>query len=257
MIKINEPSEVIIENKKETTTKTPFNEEIKELKTHLLGNIKLNKFCINNNFKSHLYVDIQLKLDKLFEMMKQLIQQDSNTDLIQSKPPSFDVNKYVLLTNIKINNLLNQGFEIIYNESYNEHETTNDELYNINKSLCIRKESIICVGGLNSVTNIFTLVSCGSCWQVLTTTSLNQPRLVNGAWWYFTPNRSFGFAPIYNIKQYFYDCYDCVNCNDYTILCSDSNRLSWKLTGDSGSRLGKNLSSNISLAYRKIIILLR
>jgi len=157
MIQINEPSGVIIENKEETTTKTPFNEEIKELKTHLLGNIKLNKFCNNNNnFKSHLYVDIQLKLDKLFEMMKQLIQQDSNTDLIQSKPPSFDVNKYVLLTNIKINNLLNQGFEIIYNESYNEHETTNDELYNINKSLCIRKESIICVGGLNSVTNIFT-----------------------------------------------------------------------------------------------------
>ena len=70
----------------------------------------------------------------------------------------------------------------VSNESYNEHETTNDELYNINKSLCIRKESIICVGGLNSVTNIFTLVSCGSCWQVLMTTSLNQPRLVNGAW---------------------------------------------------------------------------
>jgi len=59
MIQINEPSEVIIENKKETATKTPFNEEIKELKTHLLGNIKLNKLCNNNNnnnFKSHLYI---------------------------------------------------------------------------------------------------------------------------------------------------------------------------------------------------------
>ena len=49
MIKLSELSEVIIENREETTTKTPFNEEIKELKTHLLGKIKLIKFCNNNN----------------------------------------------------------------------------------------------------------------------------------------------------------------------------------------------------------------
>jgi hypothetical protein len=61
MIKLSELSEVIIENREETTTKTPFNEEIKELKTHLLGKIKLIKFCNNNNsFKSHLHMYIHM-----------------------------------------------------------------------------------------------------------------------------------------------------------------------------------------------------
>ncbi len=38
------------------------------------------------------------------------------------------------------------------------------------------------------------LVSCGSCFDILTTTKVDQPRLVNGAWWYFTLDKSFGFA---------------------------------------------------------------
>ena len=54
--------------------------------------------------------------------------------------------------------------------------------------------------------NTLLLVSCGSCLDILTTTELNKPRLVNGAWWYFTPATSFGFAPISSIRQYNYDC---------------------------------------------------
>ena len=41
---------------------------------------------------------------------------------------------------------------------------------------------------------------------ILTTTELNKPRLVNGAWWYFRPDKSFGFAPSSSIRQYNYDC---------------------------------------------------
>jgi hypothetical protein len=81
------------------------------------------------------------------------------------------------------------------------------------------------------------LVSCGSCLDILTTTVTNQPRLVNGAWWYFTPPYSFGFAPNSNIKQNDVDWYDC---DSVASNCKDSNRLSWKLSYafGGGFRLG-------------------
>jgi len=43
---------------------------------------------------------------------------------------------------------------------------------------------VICVGGTDSRNNKLLLVSCGSCLDILTTTTRDQPRLVNGAWWF-------------------------------------------------------------------------
>ncbi len=133
------------------------------------------------------------------------------------------------------------------------HGTTTQELYDI-KSKC-NTESIICVGGSDGLKTLL-LVSCGSCLDILATTELDKPRLVNGVWWYFTPNTSFGFALFSSIRQNNYDCYDCPNCNDISNICTDSNRLSWKLDGNPGFRLGKNCGSAIPSQYRKIILML-
>ena len=83
--------------------------------------------------------------------------------------------------------------------------------------------------------NTLLLVSCGSCLDILTTTELNKPRLVNGAWWYFKPAPSFGFAPSSSIRQLSVDIFDC----DSSWNCNDSKRLSWYLlSGYTDWRLG-------------------
>ena len=89
--------------------------------------------------------------------------------------------------------------------------------------------------------NTLLLVSCGSCLDILTTTELNKPRLVNGAWWYFTPGKSFGFAPSSSITQSSADIFDC----DASLSCKDSNRLSWHLDIRTGWRIGNIHLSNI------------
>ena len=138
-----------------------------------------------------------------------------------------------------MNELLNQGFETVYNEFYS-HYTTNNEIINI-KSQC-NPTSIICVGGAYSNNDTLLLVSCGSCLDILTTTTRDQPRLVNGAWWYFTPSESFGFSPNSSIRQVVYaDIFDC----DASLSCKDSNRLSWHLDIRTGWRIGNIHLSNI------------
>jgi len=147
----------------------------------------------------------------------------------------FNWKKNKIGTNIQMKDLLNQGYELVYDQFYS-YSTTNQQLYEIKNQQC-NKESIICVGGADS-NDTLILVSCGSCLDILTHTTLDKPKFVNGAWWYFTPGWSFGFAPTSNIRQYFYDCYDCSDCNDNENTCSDDNRLSWKLTYNPGFRLG-------------------
>jgi hypothetical protein len=135
-------------------------------------------------------------------------------------------------SNINIKNFLNQGFRVVYNKSYTDHVTTNDELYNL-KSMCV-KDSIICVGGSNGLDTLL-LVSCGFCWDVLTVTPQNEPQFRNGLWWYFTPNLSFGFSSSPLIRQNTADHYDC---DENYKNCKDSTRLSWNLAGYEGWRLG-------------------
>ena len=143
----------------------------------------------------------------------------------------------VLASNILIDELLNQGFKTVYDQLYS-HQATGNELTNV-KSQC-NPNSIICDGGADGY-NTLLLVSCGSCLDIVTTTPENQPRLVNGAWWYFTPDKSFGFAPNSTINQIFVDKFDCDRIT--WSYCKDSNRLSWYLnddgwTGWTGWRLG-------------------
>lgn len=120
------------------------------------------------------------------------------------------------------------------------------------RSLCT-KDSVICVGGSDTVYNLL-LVSCGNCLNILTPTYINSPNLINGAYWYLTEKQSFGFSPIFSIHQIGIDVYDC---DSKRLNCTDSKRLSWS-TSFSGGRLGKLGDGEyyqIFGHYRKMIFL--
>jgi hypothetical protein len=65
--------------------------------------------------------------------------------------------------------------------------------------------------------------------QVFTQTVGNTPQLLNGTYWYNTPNASIGFAPTATINQTTADAYDV----------SNPLRLSWHLENYGGWRLGE------------------
>ena len=78
--------------------------------------------------------------------------------------------------------------------------------------------------------------------QVFTGTVINTPQLINGTYWYNTPNKSIGFAPTATIAQ---------NSAD-TANLSDDLRLSWHLHPSVGGyRLGSFNGLNSSTAYLK------
>ncbi len=172
-----------------------------------------------------------------------------------------NVTIYSLNSDISIFDMLSQGYQVAYDVPYS-HATTLSELYDI-KMKC-NSQSIICVGGALKDSNKILLVSCGNCHSILSPTPLNQPVLINGAYWYMTDYRSFGFSPIYAIQQRYADAYDCSGIQ-LVENCTDSKRLSWGLWGDCGSdpgkgggyRLGKLTPTTVERFYenyRKILL---
>jgi hypothetical protein len=115
---------------------------------------------------------------------------------------------YVHASNIQMNELFTKEFKLVYDQLYS-HSTTTEELNTV-KSQC-NQDSIIC-GGADSLKITLVLVSCGSCLDILTNNT-NQTRLVNGAWWYFKPGESFGFAPNSNIEINNWESADMSDCN--------------------------------------------
>ena len=94
--------------------------------------------------------------------------------------------------------------------------------------------------------------------QVFTETVLNTPQLINGTYWYNTPNRSIGFAPTNVIDQNFADISEAngwrISPTDNTSYSSPSSplRLSWhQYSNDGGWRLGDRISLGLSTAYLK------
>ena len=84
--------------------------------------------------------------------------------------------------------------------------------------------------------------------QVFTQTVINTPQLINGTYWYNTPNQSIGFAPTGTLNQFQGDIQDL----------SDPLRLSWPLLDFNGGwRLGEinilnnGVDMNSSTAYLK------
>jgi len=141
--------------------------------------------------------------------------------------------------------LLNAGFRMFYNNPYNQ-PTTMYDILNL-RNLCV-KESIICVGGMEPsavTTGILRVLACANCLSVTTQTNLNQPNLVGEAYWYFTPNYSFGFAPTSKIDQFNADIFE-----------KTSNlRVSWHLDARGGYRLGNIMSLNTNTNHYKKVFL--
>jgi hypothetical protein len=213
-----------------------------------LNNVKLDQFIqfvqSDQNRQDANITDLGVKFNEQNRIIKNqtkivLSQQDQLFEINEKQSLiltlldriiKFNIQDYILTSNIKIDELFIQGFQTVYDQLYS-HNTTENELNDV-KSKC-NKDSIICIGGADS-NNKLLLVSCGLCLNILTATTPNQPRLVNGAWWYFTPGKSFGFAPNSTINQDRADNFGC----KYKGYCDDPKRLSWDLDGTGGWRLG-------------------
>ena len=141
-----------------------------------------------------------------------------------------------------MSSLTNQGYSYVYNETYS-HYTTKSEMETI-KSSCL-PSTVLCLGGRDSTNDVLLVVSCGLCSVVLTPTARVTPNLHNGAYWYYTPNYSMGFAPNATIYQNQADNYDQ----------SNNQRVSWDLDDSGGWRLGSLTSSlNYNSRYYKVIL---
>ena len=154
---------------------------------------------------------------------------------------------YSLATNVTTSNLIKQGYKVIYNQTY--ATVTNLSDFTSIVSTC-NNMSTICIGGAAVGSNTLLLVSCANCKTLLSSyTDLNIPRLINNAYWYYTPSKSIGFSPSSSIRQDFCDYYD------YN-LPLDPLRLCWHLDGyDGGWRLGSIIFLNSDTNYLKLLFL--
>ncbi|CAF0997441.1 unnamed protein product, partial [Brachionus calyciflorus] len=146
-----------------------------------------------------------------------------------------------LTRNYPISNLIDNGFQIVYDQFYS-HGTMYSDM-SLAKSYC-NSNSILCAGGSLTNSDILELVACGNCYQIFRNTTLNSPNLIGSVYWYMTPGKSFGFSPIYTISQSSADTYDT----------SDPLRLSWhfdKISG--GYRLGALTDLNSDTLYKKLL----
>jgi len=155
----------------------------------------------------------------------------------------------VTTSNVTTSNLINQGYQIVYNQTY--ATATNLSDFTSILSSC-NNMSTMCLGGAAVGSNTLLLVSCANCKTLLSSyTDLNIPRLISNAYWYYTPSKSIGFSPNSSIAQNSCDYYDHKNK-----LPLDPLRLCWHLNGVIGGwRLGSILELNSDTNYLKLIFL--
>lgn len=148
-----------------------------------------------------------------------------------------DFNGRVFL-NVPLKDMVAEGYTMIMNEPY-AHITSPGYIQSI-RDKCTN-ETRLCVGGADAVTLTLQLVACGNCYVITSTTAYNTPVEENGVYWYFTPDRSFGFSPLYTINQAAAD----------TLSVRGAERLSWP-TLVAGYRIGSTLGA---AAERKIMFM--
>jgi hypothetical protein len=196
-----------------------------------------------------------------FEILKSEISKSVNENKIESNfniatirnetaLMSKKLNDFILLrsgiqNNVHVSKLTTSGFMYVYNKPY--HNATKVSEMEAIKASCL-PTTILCLGGRHIVDDVLVVVSCGSCFVVLTKTEKNTPNFNNGAYWYYSPNveksRSMGFAPSSKILQDNADRFDLGN----------NQRVSWQLDNVSnGYRLGSMIDLDIFRYYKVIL----
>lgn len=147
----------------------------------------------------------------------------------------------ICINSVQTSDLIQKGFIIVYLKSY-LHKTSFDELISI-KNQC-NKDTIICVGA--RVKDSDTLSLCCFDMAHLALTETNNTGFAEKrmeAFWYFYNGYGFGFSKIAKIRLCLPDAED--ELGEY--------RLSWRLTGSDGYRIG--MVKDPGESYEKIILI--
>ncbi len=182
-------------------------------------------------------------------MKSQLEEKESGIDKLNKRINTFlpIAQMSGMVHNYDVGILLNNGWKCVYNKPYS-HVTKTNEL----RVLCDEKMDIF-VGGYNKNNkNNIILGAFGPSsvihqfigeWNKAVIPSDVTYKTVYKVYWYHLENKSFGFASLSKV-----DC-DWPDCED----TNGDDRLSWKLTGYGGWRLGSKQSLDNNNDYYKII----
>lgn len=134
----------------------------------------------------------------------------------------------------------------VYYQPYS-HITTMEELQEIRR-MC-KPFSLICVGAVHKDNeNMFVVCAVDFGYVALQRTYSTEAASIsqNGIGWYFVQEKSFGFAP---------EEYIALECSDTADLIGETKhkRLSWKLNGGTGHRIGDKF--HCSTGYYKVILI--
>jgi len=148
---------------------------------------------------------------------------------------------------LNIDNTPIASWSKVYCQSY-DHITTSEELFDI-KNLC-NPYSLICVGAYHRDNpNLLLVCAVDFGFFSLQRTFSNTEASIsqNGVGWYLVAERAFGFSP---------DKYITLECSDTCDMMSEEKRIkriSWKLNGGKGHRLGGRFTC--SDLYYKVIFM--
>jgi len=135
--------------------------------------------------------------------------------------------------NVSEQTLIDNGWTLFYEQTYGT------VIGNTTTPIRPSGQYVILSGKAVGSSNIL-LAAAAPTTQVFTETVLNTPQLLNGAYWYNTPDQSIGFAPTATINQLQADAYDY----------SDPLRLSWHIMNSGGGwRLGEINANNAAYDY--------
>ena len=136
--------------------------------------------------------------------------------------------------NVSEQTLIDNGWTKFYEQTYATVTSTAAPLR--------PSEQYVILSGKAVGSSTILLAAAAPTSQVFTETVINTPQLINGTYWYNTPNQSIGFAPTATISQSSADVEDT----------SADLRLSWHLHPSVGGwRLGSFTGLNSSTAYLK------
>jgi len=136
--------------------------------------------------------------------------------------------------NVPEQTLIDNGWTLFYERTYSTPISSSGSELRPNRRFTI-------VTGKSIGSNMLTTVAAAPTNSVFTPTLRNVPQLINGTYWYYTPEASFGYSPTEVISQSSADVTGCDSLIEVTATAceSDPSRLSWHLANEFGGfRLG-------------------